>query len=77
MVDLSANIIRGGTMEYINTKHLMDAQSMSDPEGKPLEVKFINVNTQSMHEHTVAQVYTSSLRMLEFRAGITVVLGCK
>lgn len=75
MIDISANTIHGGTLSYINTKHLMDAQSMNDPDGKPLEVKFINVNTQSIHEHTVAQVYTSSLRMLEFRAGITLNLG--
>ena len=77
MIDLSANTIRGGTLSYINTKHLMDAQTMNDPDGKPLDVQFLNVNTQSIHEHTVAQVYTSSLRMLEFRAGITVILGCK
>lgn len=77
MIDISANTIRGGTMDYINTKDLMDAQSMNDPDGKPLEVEFINVNTQAIHEHTVAQVYTSSLRMLEFRLGITVMLGCK
>ena len=72
MIDLSANTIRGGTLNYINTKHLMDAQSTSDPDGKPLTVEFINVSTQSIHEHTVAQVYTSTLRMLEFRAGITI-----
>jgi hypothetical protein len=77
MIDISANTIRGGTMDYINTKHLMDAQTVNDPDGKPLEVKFMNVNTQSIHEHTVAQVYTSSLRLLEFRAGVTIVLGCK
>src|SRR6186713_1151346 len=71
MIDISANTIRGGEINYINTKHLMDAQSMNDPDGKPLEVKFINVSTQAIHEHTVAQVYTSPLRILEFRAGIT------
>jgi len=75
MIDISANTIRGGEINYINTKHLMDAQSMNDPDGKPLEVKFINVSTQAIHEHTVAQVYTSPLRILEFRAGITLSLG--
>ena len=74
MIDFSANTIRGGTLNYINTKHLMDAQAMNDPDGKPLNVEFINVSTQSIHEHTVAQVYTSTLRMLEFRAGITLKL---
>ena len=73
--DISANTIHGGTLNYINTKHLMSPQDITDPDGKPLEVKFINASTQSIHEHTVAQVYTSPLRMLEFRAGITVQLG--
>jgi len=77
IIDISANTIRGGTLNYINTKHLLDAQYISDPDGKPLNVEFINVSTQSIHEHTVAQVYTSPLRMLEFRAGITVKLGDK
>jgi len=36
-----------------------------------LNVQFINASTQSIHEHKVAQVYTSPLKMLEFRAGIT------
>ncbi|HKC36972.1 MAG TPA: hypothetical protein VKB95_12950 [Chitinophagaceae bacterium] len=77
MIDISANTIQGGTLNYINTKHLMDPQDITDPDGKPLNVEFINVSTQSIHEHTVAQVYTSPLRMLEFRAGITVILGNK
>jgi hypothetical protein len=75
MIDISANTIRGGTISYINTKHLMDAQDISAPGEKALNVQFINASTQAIHEHTVAQVYTSSLRMLEFRAGITVMLG--
>jgi hypothetical protein len=60
-------------VSYINTKHLVDAQTTTDPDGKPLEVKFINVSTQQIHEHTVAQVYTSPLRLVEFRAGIVLV----
>jgi hypothetical protein len=75
LIDVSANTIHGGTLDYINTKDLVDAQIVSDPGGKPLQVQFINASTQQIHEHTVAQVYTSPLRMLEFRAGITVLLG--
>jgi len=71
MIDISANTIRGGEISYINTKDLMDAPATTDPDGKPLNVQFINASTQSIHEHKVAQVYTSPLRMLEFRAGIT------
>ena len=72
MIDISANTIRGGEISYINTKQLMDAPATTDPDGEPLNVQFINASTQSIHEHKVAQVYTSPLRMLEFRAGITV-----
>ena len=75
LIDISANTIHGGTMNYINTKHLIDAQTVIDPGGKPLQVQFINASTQAIHEHTVAQVYTSALRLLEFRAGVTVMLG--
>ena len=71
MIDISANTIRGGEINYINTKHLMDAQDLNDPDGKPLNVRFINASTQAIHEHKVAQVYTSPLKMLEFRAGVT------
>jgi len=74
LIDISANTIHGGTMDYINTKNLIDAQSVTDPAGKPLQVKFINASTQAIHEHTVAQVFTSSLRLLEFRAGVVVKL---
>jgi hypothetical protein len=75
LIDISANTVRGGTMDYINTKHLLDAQTVNDPDGKPLQVQFINASTQQIHEHTVAQVYTSPLRLLEFRVGVTVLLG--
>lgn len=74
LLDIGANLLRGGTINYINAKNLMDAPSTIDPEGKPLNVRFINASTQEIHEHKVAQVYTSPLRMLEFRAGITVLL---
>jgi hypothetical protein len=75
VIDISANTIHGGTIDYINTKHLVDAQTINDPDGKPLQVQFINASTQAIHEHTVAQVYTSPLRLLEFRAGMKVKLG--
>lgn len=75
VIDLSVNSIRGGTVNYINTRNLVDAQNSGSPESKPLHVRFINANTQAIHEHTVAQVHNSVLRMLEIRAGIMVNLG--
>ena len=77
LIDISANTIHGGTLNYINTKNLQDEQTqpVTDPKSKPLNVQFINASTQEIHEHKVAQVYTSPLRLLEFRAGVTVLLG--
>lgn len=75
MVDISAHVIRGGRVSYINTKHLMHEHDMPMEEGKPLNVKFINVNTQAIHEHTVAQVFTTPLRMIEVRGGLTIRIG--
>lgn len=73
LIDLGVNTIRGGDISYINTKHLLDAAP--DDNGKPLNVRFVNAATNSIHEHKVAQVYTSPLRLFEIRAGITVMLG--
>lgn len=72
-IDLSAQTIRGGSIDYINTRHLMDAQDVPEPGAKSLTARFINAGTQHIHEHSVAQVYTSPLRFFEIRAGISVV----
>lgn len=72
-IDISAHTIRGGSIDYINTKHLMDAQEVPEPGGKSLKARFINASTQHIHEHSVAQVYTSPLRFFEIRAGVSVI----
>jgi hypothetical protein len=74
-IDISINTIRGGKLDYINTKHLKDEQDVPQTGGKPLLVKFINVGTQDIHEHKVAQVYTSPLRIVEVRAGLIMNIG--
>ncbi|WP_081154870.1 hypothetical protein [Niastella vici] len=73
--DVSVNTIRGGKLDYINTKDLKDEQDVPSTNGKPLLVKFINVGTQDIHEHKVAQVYTSPLRLIEIKAGLLFRLG--
>jgi hypothetical protein len=74
-IDISINTIRGGKLDYINTKHLKDEHDMPSTGGKPLIVKFINVSTQDIHEHKVAEVYTSALRILEIRGGVVLNIG--
>lgn len=68
-LDLRVQNIRGGSLDYINTKKLIDASAPPAPgeDGKAVSVKFINATTNEIHEHQVAEVYTTPLRMLEFK----------
>lgn len=68
-IDLSVNNVRGGNINYINTRKLVDGNNPAptDSEGKPLNVTFVNASTQELHEHQVAEVYSTPLRMLEFK----------
>lgn len=75
MIDISINTVRGGKLDYINTKDLKDEQNMPQLDGKPLMVRFINVSTQAIHQHKVAQVFTSSLRVLEIKGGVILKIG--
>jgi len=36
----------------------------------PLNIRFVNVSTQAIHEHQLAEVYNSPLRLLEIKAGV-------
>ena len=77
-IDISVNNIRGGNMDYINTKKLIDANNPpTGADGKPLHVRFINATTQEIHEHQVAEVYTTPLRMLEFKVSAVFCLNKK
>ena len=67
-LDLSVNSIRGNNINYINTKKLYDAANPPvGSDGKPLSIQFINASTQQIHEHQVAEVYNSPIRLFEYR----------
>jgi hypothetical protein len=71
-IEISVSATNGGQLDYINTKELKDPHEMDEempmPEkGRPLNLKFINVNSNIIHEHKVAQVYTSQLRLIDIR----------
>ena len=68
-IDLRVQNIRGNNVDYINTKKLIDASAPPPvgEDGKAVSVKFINATTNEIHEHQVAEVYTTPLRMLEFK----------
>jgi hypothetical protein len=74
-IDFSVTRVGGGSIDYINTKKLKDhyhSAADTDPKSRPLVQRFINVNSQAIHEHQVAEVYNSPLRLVEFRIGYTV-----
>ena len=72
-IDMQFLATRGGNLDYINAKKLTDHsqhtvhQPTTGEEGKPLEMRFINVTSNVVHAHKVAEVFTSSLRLLEIK----------
>ena len=77
-IDISVNSIHGGSIDYINTKKLIDPNNPpTGTDGKPLSVCFINATTQEIHEHQVAEVYTTPLRLLEFKLSAVFYLNCR
>jgi hypothetical protein len=66
---------KGGSLNYMNTRNLKDhhiATGNSGDGGKPLNMKFINITSNLIHEHQVAEVFTTPLRLLEFKISYTV-----
>lgn len=78
LIDISVNKIRGGRLDYINTKDIQshvetDPNNPTQPtsgKGEPLNIQFINITTRTIHEHQVAELYNSPLRMLDIRIGM-------
>ena len=82
LLDLSVNKIKGGNLDYINTKHLSShvhtdpgIPAPSDGKSEPLNIRFLNVSTQSIHEHQVAEIYNNPVRMLDIKIGLLVRVG--
>jgi hypothetical protein len=64
--DLSIQSIQGGTIRFMNA-NTDPSQPMPD---KDVMAKFINTQTQVIHEHHVGYVYTSLVNMMEYRVGV-------
>lgn len=73
--DLSANYLYGSQIDYVNIKYLAPGQEGPNRQTKELNVQFIDITTQYIHEHQVAQVYTSSINFLDFKVGIVKTFG--
>lgn len=81
VIDIGINKIKGGHLNYINTKNIQthihtDPNSPVEPgKGEPVNVQFVNITTQTIHEHQVAELYNSKLRMLDIKIGMLFTLG--
>lgn len=76
-IDISVNQLHGTKLNYINVKDVKDhinndpnTPVPSSDKSVPLSIRFVNVATQTIHEHQLAQVYTSPLRLLEMKIGV-------
>lgn len=66
-IDIGVQQTNGGALSYINTKRLQNAAATAAGARTSMDMHFINASTQDIHEHQVAEVYKTPIRMLEFR----------
>ncbi len=76
VIDIGVNKIKGGNLNYVNTKniqshvHIDPNNPLPPSKGEPLNIQFINITTQTIHEHQVAELYNSPLRMIDIKVGM-------
>ena len=75
-INIQVTNTRGGTIDYINTKKLTDHQHHTPPQNTnngesftPIEMKFINVRSNVIHNHMIAELYSTPLRFLDIKVG--------
>lgn len=77
---LSVNFTQSfNTFEYVNVKYMQDhdhaalhngtSESPSTNDGRDINATFINMTTNSLHDHKIAELYHTDLRMIGFNIG--------
>ena len=69
----SFNLTHGGQVRYMNTDG--PAPSNNTPNSDHVMTKFINTQTQVVHEHHVGYLYRSRMQMTELRFGAAMYIG--
>jgi hypothetical protein len=64
-IDLSVSCIGGGKQEYANMGKVYETNVTNPSEGKPLNVRFVNVSTNEEHEHRVADIYEHPVKLVQ------------
>lgn len=65
LFNLNANLVMGGMINYMNA----DPPEHNQPGASDMNARFINTQTQVIHEHHVGNVYRSYVEFMEFKAG--------
>ncbi|MDJ1499708.1 hypothetical protein [Xanthocytophaga agilis] len=80
-IDLSADYTKGGSVRYMNVNIPADPDPVNhhhpvtNADGStPYTARFINTQSQVVHEHHVGNVYKSYIEQITFRLGITLTL---
>jgi hypothetical protein len=63
--DLSVHMTQGGTVQYMNADHHGHHTPDSD-----VTARFINTQSQVIHEHHVGYLYSSLVEMMQYRLGV-------
>lgn len=71
-IDFSANYLTGGTLNYLNVAHLTEHNDNTTPttDSKGYNVTFVNVTTNEIHEHQVAELLTSRINQIDLKLGV-------
>lgn len=71
-INLSVSRIHGNRIDYVNVKQLEQpvATQPANEETKALTMQFVNLNTNHIHNHTVARLYNSPLQQLQVKLGL-------
>ncbi|MDF2386228.1 hypothetical protein JMG10_32480 [Nostoc ellipsosporum NOK] len=64
-IDLGFSCIGGGKQEYANMGKVYETNVTNPSEGKPLNVRFVNVSTNEEHEHRVADIYEHPVKLVQ------------
>jgi hypothetical protein len=67
LFNLSAGLTLGGKVYYMNTD--APPQHHTNHNNSDVTAPFVNTQTQVVHEHHVGYVYSSTVEMIDFRAG--------
>jgi len=69
-ISLSTNYTSGGKINYMNVDAPASAHN-NTTHTSDVYAKFLNTQTQVVHEHHVGKVYSSLVELLDFRLGVS------